>query len=186
MRRSRPNLFGALWVTQAVLPYLREQGSGHVIQVTSDRWHRGVRHIGMYHASKWALEGISQSLALEVADFGIKVTIVEPGGYATDWGGSSAKHATPLPVYDGVREASARFRAQRQTSTGDPVATRKAILGDLSTRTRRRFASFSVTVLSPPPPPSTKRVWQRGANGSRFLSPRTAITIEHASVLTVQ
>jgi NAD(P)-dependent dehydrogenase (short-subunit alcohol dehydrogenase family) len=122
------NLFGALWVTQAVLPYLREQGSGHIIQVTSIGGISAFANIGTYHASKWALEGISQSLALEVADFGIKVTIIEPGGYATDWGGSSSKHATPLAAYDGVREASARFRARRQTSQGDPFATRGAIL----------------------------------------------------------
>ena len=122
------NLFGALWVTQAALPYLREQGRGHIIQVTSIGGISAFANIGMYHASKWALEGISQSLALEVADFGIKVTIIEPGGYATDWGGSSAKHATPLPAYDGVRETSARLRARRLTSLGDPTATRNAVL----------------------------------------------------------
>ena len=93
------NLFGALWVTQAALPYLREQGSGHFLQVSSIGGISAFQNVGIYHASKWALEGISQALALEVADFGIKVTLIEPGGYATDWGGSSAKHATPLPAY---------------------------------------------------------------------------------------
>ena len=122
------NLFGALWVTQAVLPYLREQKSGHILQVTSIGGISAFSNIGMYHASKWALEGISQSLALEVADFGIKVTIIEPGVYATDWGVSSAKHATKLPSYDAVRDVSARARASRQTSPGDPQATRDAIL----------------------------------------------------------
>jgi len=122
------NLFGALWVTQAVLPYLREQGSGHIIQVTSIGGISAFANIGMYHASKWALEGISQSLALEVANFGIKVTIIEPGGYATDWGGASAKHASPLAAYETTRDESARFRAQRQTSTGDPFTTRGAVL----------------------------------------------------------
>jgi NAD(P)-dependent dehydrogenase (short-subunit alcohol dehydrogenase family) len=82
----------------------------------------------MYHASKWALEGISQSLALEVADFGIKVTVVEPGGFSTDWGGSSARHATARPEYEGVREKSARFRAQRTAQSGDPTASSAAIL----------------------------------------------------------
>lgn len=122
------NLFGALWVTQAVLPYLRGQKSGHILQVTSIGGISAFSNIGMYHASKWALEGISQSLALEVADFGIKVTIIEPGGYSTDWGGSSAKHATTLPAYDATRDASARARASRQTSPGDPYATRDAVL----------------------------------------------------------
>jgi NAD(P)-dependent dehydrogenase (short-subunit alcohol dehydrogenase family) len=122
------NLFGALWVTQAALPYLRMQGSGHVIQVSSIGGISAFANIGMYHASKWALEGISQSLALEVADFGIKVTIVEPGGFSTDWGGSSARHATPSPAYDAEREKSARFRAQRTHQSGDPTASSAAIL----------------------------------------------------------
>jgi NAD(P)-dependent dehydrogenase (short-subunit alcohol dehydrogenase family) len=107
------NLFGALWVTQAALPYLRDQGSGHIIQVSSIGGISAFANIGMYHASKWALEGISQSLALEVADFGIRVTVIEPGGFSTDWGGSSARHAAARPEYDGEREKSARNRAQR-------------------------------------------------------------------------
>jgi NAD(P)-dependent dehydrogenase (short-subunit alcohol dehydrogenase family) len=122
------NLFGALWVTQAALPYLREQGSGHVLQVSSIGGVSAFPNIGMYHASKWALEGISQSLAQEVADFGIKVTIIEPAGYSTDWGGASAKHTTPLPAYDPVRERAQEFRKRRQISQGDPVATRAAVL----------------------------------------------------------
>jgi NAD(P)-dependent dehydrogenase (short-subunit alcohol dehydrogenase family) len=122
------NLFGALWVTQAALPFLREQGSGHILQVSSIGGISAFPNIGMYHASKWALEGISQSLAQEVAGFGIKVTVIEPAGYSTDWGGSSAKHTTPLPAYDPVREQAARSRKERQSSPGDPVATRAAIL----------------------------------------------------------
>ena len=84
------NVFGALWVTQAALPYLREQGSGHIIQVSSIGGISAFRGVGLYHASKWALEGFSQSLALEVAPFGIHVTMIEPGGFSTDWSGSSA------------------------------------------------------------------------------------------------
>jgi NAD(P)-dependent dehydrogenase (short-subunit alcohol dehydrogenase family) len=122
------NLFGALWVTQAALPFLREQGGGHILQVSSIGGISAFANIGMYHASKWALEGLSQALALEVAGFGIKVTIIEPGGYATDWGGSSAKHATPIPAYDGVREESARMRAARLAAPGDPVASGVAVL----------------------------------------------------------
>lgn len=101
------NLFGALWVTQAALPFMREQGSGHIIQVSSIGGVSAFPNVGAYHASKWALEGISQALAQEIAGFGIKVTIVEPTGYSTDWGGSSARHATPLPAYDSMREAAA-------------------------------------------------------------------------------
>jgi NAD(P)-dependent dehydrogenase (short-subunit alcohol dehydrogenase family) len=122
------NLFGALWVTQAALPYLREQRSGHILQVSSIGGISAFANIGMYHASKWGLEGLSQALAREVAAFGIKVTLIEPGGYSTDWGGSSAQHTTPLPAYDDLREQAAKVRATRQATPGDPVATRAAVL----------------------------------------------------------
>jgi NAD(P)-dependent dehydrogenase (short-subunit alcohol dehydrogenase family) len=122
------NLFGALWVTQAALPHLREQGSGHILQVSSIGGISAFANIGMYHASKWALEGISQALAQEVKGFGIKVTLIEPGGYSTDWGGASARHATPIAAYDDAREENQRFRAARSRRPGDPFATRAAVL----------------------------------------------------------
>jgi NAD(P)-dependent dehydrogenase (short-subunit alcohol dehydrogenase family) len=122
------NLFGALWVTQAALPYLRAQGSGHIIQVSSIGGICAFPGIGTYHASKWALEGFSQALAQEVRAFGIHVTLIEPGGFSTDWGGASAKHATALPAYDGVRAAAAAFRAQRTQTQGDPQASAAAVL----------------------------------------------------------
>ena len=120
------NFFGALWVTQAVLPQMREQKSGHIIQVSSIGGVNAFPTIGLYHASKWALEGFSQSLASEVASLGIFITLVEPGGYATDWGGASAKHATPLPAYDAARASIASFR--KGNLPGDPDATGAAIL----------------------------------------------------------
>ena len=120
------NLFGALWVTQAVLPQMRAQGSGHIIQVSSIGGVNAFPTVGLYHASKWGLEGFSQSLAAEVADFGIKITLVEPGGYATDWSGPSAKHATAMPIYDGIRAARASARAAYVP--GDPDASGPAIL----------------------------------------------------------
>lgn len=120
------NLFGALWVTQAALPIMRAQGSGHIIQVSSIGGVNAFPTIGLYHASKWGLEGFSQALAAEVAAFGIKVTIVEPGGYATDWGGSSAIRATSIPAYDPARERIAAFRSNNVP--GDPQATGPAIL----------------------------------------------------------
>ena len=95
------NLFGALWVTQAALPYLREQGSGHIIQVSSIGGISAFPLVGAYHASKWGLEGLSQALAQEVKDFGIHVTLIEPGGFSTDWGGSPLRAffgRTPLGV----------------------------------------------------------------------------------------
>ena len=75
------NLFGALWITQAALPFLREQGSGHIIQVSSIGGISAFPLVGIYHASKWGLEGFSQALAQEVADFDIHVTLVDPGGF---------------------------------------------------------------------------------------------------------
>ena len=120
------NLFGALWVTQAALPFMRAQGSGHIIQVSSIGGVNAFPNVGLYHASKWGLEGFSQSLAAEVAGFGIKVTIVEPGGYATDWGGASAKRAAQMKIYDGAREKIAAFRSN--SIPGDPNATGPAIL----------------------------------------------------------
>jgi NAD(P)-dependent dehydrogenase (short-subunit alcohol dehydrogenase family) len=120
------NFFGALWVTQAVLPQMRAQKAGHIIQVSSIGGVNAFPTIGLYHASKWALEGFSQSLAAEVAPFGIAVTLVEPGGYATEWGGASAKHATPLPAYDATRAAITAFR--KGNVPGDPDATAAAIL----------------------------------------------------------
>ncbi len=122
------NVLGALWVTQAALPILREQGSGHILQVSSIGGVSAFMNTGAYHASKWALEGFSQSLSQEVAGFGVKVTLIEPSGYSTDWSGSSAKHSTSLPAYDQVRDAAARARGQRFTAPGNPVATREAIL----------------------------------------------------------
>ena len=122
------NVLGALWVTQAALPYLRERGSGHFLQVSSIGGVSAFMNTGAYHASKWALEGFSQSLSQEVAGFGIKVTLIEPAGYSTDWSGSSAKYSAPLPAYDPVRDEAARTRAQRYSAPGDPAATRDAIL----------------------------------------------------------
>jgi NAD(P)-dependent dehydrogenase (short-subunit alcohol dehydrogenase family) len=122
------NLFGALWVTQAALPLLRAQGSGHILQVSSIGGISAFPNIGMYHASKWALEGISQALAQEVAAFGIRVTIIEPGGFSTDWGGSSARHATSLEAYEAVREEAQRRRSQRSAAPGDPLASAAAVL----------------------------------------------------------
>jgi NAD(P)-dependent dehydrogenase (short-subunit alcohol dehydrogenase family) len=122
------NVFGAMWVTQAALPLLREQGSGHLLQVSSIGGISAFQNVGAYHASKWALEGFSQALSQEVAGFGIHVTLIEPGGFSTDWGGSSARHATALPAYDGVREQAAEARKGRMSAPGDPSASAKAVM----------------------------------------------------------
>src|ERR1700761_4133081 len=108
------NLFGALWVTQATLPYLRERGSGHILQVSSIGGVSAFPTIGIYHASKWGLEGFSQALAQEVAGFGIHVTLIEPGGFSTDWAGPSARRASEIAAYEEVREARQQQRSAQQ------------------------------------------------------------------------
>jgi NAD(P)-dependent dehydrogenase (short-subunit alcohol dehydrogenase family) len=120
------NLFGALRVTQAALPGMRERGSGHVVQISSLGGVGAFANLGAYHASKWGLEALSESLAAEVARFGIRVTLVEPGGFETDWAGSSARRSAPLAAYDPMRaEAAARRGAQ---APGSPAAAAQALL----------------------------------------------------------
>jgi NAD(P)-dependent dehydrogenase (short-subunit alcohol dehydrogenase family) len=120
------NLFGALWVTKAALPIMREQGSGHIIQVSSIGGVTAFTGVGLYHASKWGLEAFSQSLSLEVADFGIDVTLVEPQGFSTDWSGPSGVRSEQMSAYDPMREA--RAKRTGGNSPGDPEATGAAIL----------------------------------------------------------
>jgi NAD(P)-dependent dehydrogenase (short-subunit alcohol dehydrogenase family) len=122
------NLFGPLWVTKAVIGIMREQGSGHILQVSSIGGVNAFPVLGLYHASKWGLEAFSQSLAAEVAAFGIKVTLIEPAGYSTDWRGPSAVQADQLPLYDDVRERRNRLFTGALAEPGDPQATGSAIL----------------------------------------------------------
>ncbi|TDC99867.1 SDR family NAD(P)-dependent oxidoreductase [Nonomuraea deserti] len=125
------NLFGAVWTIQAALPYLREQHGGHIIQLSSAAGLMAFPLSGAYSASKWALEALNESLAQEVADFGIKVTIIEPGGFAT----RDDKNPDPLnnghlaepdPIYDGLRQRIAAF-ADKQPA-GDPAAAAQTLL----------------------------------------------------------
>ncbi|XVQ07525.1 SDR family NAD(P)-dependent oxidoreductase [Spirillospora sp. CA-255316] len=119
------NLFGAVRVVQAALPYLRAQGNGHIIQISSVGGLTVFPLGGGYVASKWALEGLSETLAQEVAAFGIKVTLVEPGSYATE-GAAGAVHADSDPLYDGLRESFAEFA--KTLDVGDPAAAGRALL----------------------------------------------------------
>ncbi|MET7998342.1 SDR family NAD(P)-dependent oxidoreductase [Amycolatopsis sp. NPDC005232] len=120
------NVFGSLWVDQAVLPHLRRQGSGHIIQISSLNGIAAFVMMGGYSASKWASEALSDSLAQEVSGFGIKVTIVEPALYATDFAGPSAAHSAPMAAYDGVRKAF--LNAIGDVKAGDPAAVGPALL----------------------------------------------------------
>lgn len=122
-QQMETNFFGAVWVTQAVLPVLRRQSSGHLLQVTSEGGLRSYPGIGAYHASKWALEALSESLWQEVEGFGIHVTCVEPGPYATDWLDRGSRHSAELPDY-----AQARIENAVVFEIGEATATKPAIL----------------------------------------------------------
>jgi NAD(P)-dependent dehydrogenase (short-subunit alcohol dehydrogenase family) len=122
------NVFGALWITQAALPYLRAQRSGHIIQVSSIGGITAFPLVGIYHASKWALEGFSQALAQEVAPFGVHVTLIEPAGFSTDWSGSSSRTAEALPAYADLHAENERVRKTRWAAPGDPKASAAAVL----------------------------------------------------------
>lgn len=122
------NVLGALWVTQAALPIMRAQGHGHIVQVSSIGGVQAFPGIGLYHASKWALEGFSQSLASEVEPFGIKVTLIEPTGYNTDWATTSSVRVEGLAAYDSIRDAATAARAKVAADRGDPLATVDALM----------------------------------------------------------
>lgn len=126
------NVYGALWVTQAALPIMREQGHGHTVQIASIAGQTAVPQLGWYCASKWALEGFSQSLAKEVEGFGIHVTIVEPTLYATDWEAPSAVQSTPIAAYDPVRAA---YALHDSFEPRDPTTTSAALFAIVDAET---------------------------------------------------
>lgn len=119
------NFFGLLWLTQAVLPIMREQGHGHIIQVSSVLGLITWPNVGLYNASKFAVEGLSETLASEVNSFGIHVSLVEPAPYATDYAGSSAVNS-PLPAYAPLKASLQAKYAD--LPMGQPEATTAAIL----------------------------------------------------------
>lgn len=120
------NIFGALSVIKAALPLLRAQGGGHILGTSSGLGVYTVPVIGYYCSSKWAFEAIHESLAAEVKPFGIKVTIIEPGAYATEFGSQeSLKFAAELDVYSDFKAQF--FNGLRSLERGDPNATPEAI-----------------------------------------------------------
>ena len=120
------NLFGLLNVTRAVLPLLRKQRSGHILNVTSVGGQVSFPTFGMYHGTKYAIEGISESLAQEVAPFGVKVTIVEPGGFKTDFATRSLARAERIAAYQPLYEAL--LKAFESGVYGDPVRAVQAMI----------------------------------------------------------
>lgn len=125
------NLFGPFRVIQAVLPHLRAQGTGHVIQLSSVAGLLSMPLGGAYQVSKWAVEALNDTLAQEVAAFGVKVTVVEPAGFATRDGNNpdplaNGHLAEPDPAYDALRHRLAGFGAKMPA--GDPAAAAQALL----------------------------------------------------------
>ena len=123
------NLFGVVNVTKAALPLLRKQGAGHILQVSSIGGRRGTPGLAPYQAAKWGVEGFSEALAKEVEPLGIKVTILEPGGFRTNWSGSSMTIHSSQPEYDSTVGVVARFQREYDgTQPGDPTKAAAVIL----------------------------------------------------------
>jgi NAD(P)-dependent dehydrogenase (short-subunit alcohol dehydrogenase family) len=123
------NLFGVIIMTKAVLPYFRERGSGHIIQITSIAGRIGPTGRAAYAAAKFGVEGFSESLSREVGPLGVKVTIIEPGGFRTDFAGSSTELRDGRPEYDATVGATVRFqRDYNGKQPGDPARAAAAVL----------------------------------------------------------
>lgn len=124
------NFFGALQLTQGVLPIMRKQESGNIVQISSIAGFRGTEGLGIYNASKFALEGFSQALAKEVAPFGISVTLVEPGPFRTEWGGnSSIRSKKVMDEYSETAGMRVRvIQGYSGTQPGDPAKAAQVIL----------------------------------------------------------
>ncbi|GAB3283675.1 SDR family NAD(P)-dependent oxidoreductase [Larkinella harenae] len=120
------NVIGPVSIIQAALPLLRKQGSGHILGTSSNLGHVTLPVIGYYASSKWAFEAIHESLASEVKPFGINVTIIEPGAYATDFGSQeSLKFAPGLDTYAVFKQAF--FQDLQKMERGNPHATPAAL-----------------------------------------------------------
>lgn len=129
-RQFDVNVFGAVAMIKAVLPLMRERRAGHIINITSMGGFITMPGISYYSGSKFALEGISEVLAKEVAGFGIKVTAIAPGGFRTDWAGRSMVRASrTIADYDALFDPIRKAREQRSGhQTGDPARAAQVLL----------------------------------------------------------
>ncbi|KAI7260671.1 hypothetical protein KC345_g10013 [Hortaea werneckii] len=123
------NLWGVINVTRAALPILRQQKAGHIVQFSSVGGRIGSPGLGPYQTAKWAVEGFSAVLSKEVAPLGIKVTLIEPGGFRTDWAGSSMKFTPPGEDYeDTVGQMYKHLSERAGKEAGDPVRAAQAVI----------------------------------------------------------
>lgn len=124
------NFFGVVNLTRAVLPFMRSQGGGHILQVSSVGGRVGGAGLSAYQAAKWAVGGFSEVLAKEVASFGIKVTVAEPGGMRTNWAGASMD---TLPVSDAykpvIEPVIDRLRTSDGKQPGGPARVARVLMG---------------------------------------------------------
>lgn len=158
------NFFGTLRVIRAALPYLREQRSGHIVGVSSVSGLVAHSISGYYHASKWAFEAVHESLSQEVKQFGIHVTLLEPGAYATDFASqSSLVIAQGLDVYADLRAHA--FAAGAKMEFGDPHATVDAVFKviDSENPPLRVFLGIEGLALIPPTYAARLAAWEEWA-----------------------
>ncbi len=119
------NFFGLLWITQAAIPIMRSQGHGHIIQISSVLGQTTLPTLALYNASKFAIEGLSESLAAEVKQFGIDITIIEPNGYATE-NVQTGVYAENMPQYDKLKKDL--YGSFPEDAYGTPEATINPLL----------------------------------------------------------
>jgi NAD(P)-dependent dehydrogenase (short-subunit alcohol dehydrogenase family) len=162
------NFFGALWITQAAIPLLREQGGGHLVQVSSIGGVTAFPGLGLYNASKWALEGLTEALAGEVAGFGIKTTLIEPSGFATDWSGASAARSEPNPLYQPLRDAMANWGNGPTPTADDSVEALFAAVDAAEPPTRLLLASqgYDLVLAAHEQRMETWRAWEKTARSA--------------------
>ena len=122
------NLYAPIEITRAVLPYMRKQKSGRILQISSVGGRVGNAGISIYQAAKFGLGGFTESLAKEVKPLGILVTSVEPGGFRTEWAGNSMTYAPKIEGYDLVDQRSEFFQSGDFIPTGDPVKAAKVLV----------------------------------------------------------
>jgi NAD(P)-dependent dehydrogenase (short-subunit alcohol dehydrogenase family) len=127
-RQIDTNLFGVVNVTKAALPTLRQQGAGHIIQVSSIGGRLATPGLSAYQSAKWAVGGFSSVLAAEVAPLGIRVTVLEPGGMETDWAGSSMQVPPISEPYRSTVGASAAMHNSEAVALGDPAKVARVVL----------------------------------------------------------